>query len=390
MKNITNKTKTILFASLIAAMILPFSGMGVAEAKKEPDMTDYVSQYKYIDTKIRDNKESIENDNKKLKDKSKLSSADIIKIEKRIKDKKAENVKLWKNADEVEKLNIESYILDDETQAIFDDALETLTENYLNTNGVYDVFPENKYRKMIVMVDPDDFETSSYTGDRDAFTIELENAIEVDVETIFEEMVLTHSTSCPNATSSCHPAKGGISVAHQGSTGVGSTLGFKALHPTYGYGFIIAEHEVPNGNERVVQPLGSSGVIGQAKVMPSGSCDCAFIQFTGGHWMYDEIWAPDFGSIYPVQTRNTASTPAGTMLSWDGIGSSGLVGSLIYESSHSGKISGISSGGDSGSAIIKPQANGKADVYGIAKGTTGGYTYYEPYDHIKDQLGLIW
>ena len=34
MKNITNKTKTILFASLIAAMILPFSGMQVAEAKK--------------------------------------------------------------------------------------------------------------------------------------------------------------------------------------------------------------------------------------------------------------------------------------------------------------------------------------------------------------------
>lgn len=28
--------------------------------------------------------------------------------------------------------------------------------------------------------------------------------------------------------------------------------------------------------------------------------------------------------------------------------------------------------------------------YGIAKGTTGGYTFYEPYDHIKDQLGLTW
>jgi len=35
MKNITNKTKTILFASLIAAMILPFSGMDFAEAKTD-------------------------------------------------------------------------------------------------------------------------------------------------------------------------------------------------------------------------------------------------------------------------------------------------------------------------------------------------------------------
>ncbi len=37
MKNITNKTKTILFASLIAAMILPFSGIRVAKAKQAND-----------------------------------------------------------------------------------------------------------------------------------------------------------------------------------------------------------------------------------------------------------------------------------------------------------------------------------------------------------------
>lgn len=387
----TSKTmKTVLLAGLIAAMVLPFSGMQFAEAKKSADLTDYVSQYKDVDKKIRDNKKSIDDDNEKLKDKSKLSKNDIAKVDKRIKDKKGENDKLWKQAAEIERLNIESYILDDETQAIFDNAFETLTDNYLDTDGVYDVFPENKYRKMIVIVDPNEFDNSSYAGDRDAFIKELENAVDVDVEIIFEEMILTHSTSCSSATSACHPGKGGISVAHQGSTGVGNTVGFKAYHPTYGYGFIIAEHEVPNGNEQVVQPLGSSGVIGQAKVAPSGTCDCAFIQFSGGHWMYDTIWAPDFGSNYPVQTRNTASTSAGTILSWDGIGGSGHVGSLVYENSHSGKVSGTSHSGDSGSAIMKPQANGKTDVYGIAKGTTGGYTYYEPYDHIKSQLGLTW
>ena len=191
---IAKNAKTILFASLIATMILPFSGIQLSEAKKESDMTDYVSQYEEILAKIWDNKESIEEDSKKLKDKSKLSSADIIKIEKRIKDKKAENDRLWKKAAEVEKLNIESYILNEETQAIFDNALEILTGNYLNKNGVYDVFPDNKYRKMIVMVDPDDFETSSYAGNRDAFITELENSADVDVETIFEKMVLTNST----------------------------------------------------------------------------------------------------------------------------------------------------------------------------------------------------
>ena len=36
MKNITNKTKTILFASLIAAMVVPFNGMNYATAEADP------------------------------------------------------------------------------------------------------------------------------------------------------------------------------------------------------------------------------------------------------------------------------------------------------------------------------------------------------------------
>jgi len=39
MKNITNKTKTILFASLIAAMILPFSGTDFADAENADEKT---------------------------------------------------------------------------------------------------------------------------------------------------------------------------------------------------------------------------------------------------------------------------------------------------------------------------------------------------------------
>jgi len=388
----TTKTiKTILFASLIAAMVLPFSTMDFAQAKKAPDMTDYVSQYRDIDQKIRDNKKSIDDDNKKLEDKTKLSKVDIETIEKRINDKKGENDIFWTQLAEIERLNIESYILDDETQAIFDNALETLTTNYLNTNGVYDVYAENKYRKMVVVVDPDDFEKSSYAGDRDAFIAELENAVEVNVEAVFEKLVLTHSTSCPSPTSACHnPSKGGISVSKWGSTGVGNTLGFKAFHPSHGYGFIIAKHEVPNGNEQVVQPKSSSLVLGVTKAIGGQFCDCAFIQFTGGHAMDDSIWAPDLGSIYPVQVRNIADTPPGTILTWDGLGSTAHVGSVISETSNTGRLNGGSSPGDSGAAIIKPQANGKADVYGIAVSSTGSTTYYEPYDYIKSQLGLQW
>ena len=371
------------------------SGIDFAEAKKAPDMTDYVSQYRDIDQKIRDNKKSIDDDNKKLEDKSKLSKTNIAIIEKRINDKKGENNILWNQLAEIERLNIESYILDDETQAIFDNALKILTDNYLNTNGVYDVFADNKYRELLVFVDPEDFENSMY-GDIDVFIAELENAVEVDVKVIFAKMVLTsHTTTCTSATSPCNPGKGGISVSHQGSTGLGNTVGFKASHPTYGDGFIIAKHEVPLGTEQVVQPLSISDVIGVTQVIGGADCDCAYIQLTGGHTMNDEIWAPDLGSLYPVGVRNTSFTPSGTILVWDGLGSTGHVAEVVNETADQGSLRDGSSPGDSGAAIIKPQVNGDADVYGIATGTTtvpgiGSFTTYEPYDYIKSQLGLTW
>lgn len=298
---------------------------------------------------------------------------------------------MWKELDRIQQLSIESYILDEKTQAIYDNDLEKLTNNFLDEYGIYDISPSTKYRKMLVFVDPSIFEDSSFNGDRNALANELKKTTKINVEIIFEKLTLTHSTSCTDENSACHnPGKGGISVSHQSSTGVGNTLGFKALHPTFGSGFVITEHEVPNGTEQVVQPLSTGGVIGQAKVAPSGTCDCAFIQFTGGHYMNDEIWAPDFGTIYPVETRNIAATPAGTIVAIDGVGGVGFYGAVDYENDHSGKFAGTASPGDSGSAVFKPLVNGNADIYGIAKGTTGGYTFYEPYDHIKDQLGLTW
>lgn len=185
--------------------------------------------------------------------------------------------------------------------------------------------------------------------------------------------------------------KGGISVFHQGSTGYGNTLGFKALHKNYGYGFIIAKHEVPNGNEQVVQPKRSSDVVGITRAIGDRLCDCAFVQFTGGHWMYDSIWAPDIGTTYPVQARNNSPTPSGTILVWDGLGSFAHYGQVVNERSDRGLIRGASSPGDSGSAMFKPQSNGNADVYGLTISRVGSsYTSYEPYHHIKSQLNLQW
>lgn len=68
MKNITKTTKIILFASLIAALILPFSGMDFAEAEK-------VNEKSLIKEKIKDNiKEQHDKDKKDKKTNTKHTS----------------------------------------------------------------------------------------------------------------------------------------------------------------------------------------------------------------------------------------------------------------------------------------------------------------------------
>lgn len=387
----TTKTiKTILFASLIAAMILPISGMNFADAKKVPDMTDYESMYEEIFKQVQDKKKSIESDKKELKDNTELSKIQSELIEKKIADTISEITKLNERAAEIQRLNIESYKLDPETQQIFDNAEKTIRDNYLNKNGVYDLFTHSKYRKVVVFVDPNDFANSNYSGGIDAFIAEIKNSVNVDVEVNVAKIILTtHATSCPSVTSPCQPAKGGVQISHANTSGSGSTLGFKAYHPTWGYGFIIAGHEAVATGTSIVQPK-NGGTIGTVKVMGSGTCDCAFVQSTGGHSLYDQIWAPDVGTVYPVGVRNVAATPSGTFVMYDGLGSTAQITSVVTEGDKYGYVTKIPSTGDSGAALFQPQTNGNANIYGMMTGGTAQYGLYEPYDWIKADLGLSW
>ena len=78
MKNITKTTKTILFASLIAAMILPFSGMQFAEAEEQTTMTDDQKQ-KLINKVQRLENRIAETDNEKVKERLKAKIQVVLK-----------------------------------------------------------------------------------------------------------------------------------------------------------------------------------------------------------------------------------------------------------------------------------------------------------------------
>ena len=92
--------------------------------------------------------------------------------------------------------------------------------------------------------------------------------------------------------------------------------------------------------------------------------------------------------MYPVGVRNTAYTPGGTFVMYDGVGSSTQTGTVVSESSSFGRVTMAPSGGDSGAAVFQPQVDGTAKIYGMMTSGSGSYGIYEPYDYIKSQLGL--
>jgi len=106
--------------------------------------------------------------------------------------------------------------------------------------------------------------------------------------------------------------------------------------------------------------------------------------------MQDKIWAPDANTVYPVGTRNTEATPAGTILLADGVGSTLQMGSVIEEGATHGRVRITASAGDSGAPLFKPQPDGTAAIYGILTHGAGSTALYEPYDYVKSDLGLRW
>ena len=179
-----------LSVSLVILLVSPTSAY--AEATKAPDLTDYTSMYKDIFENILDNEKSIKEYKKELDDKSKLPD-EISAIKKKIAAQKLENQGLWENLNEIERLNIESYKLDKKTQRLFDEAENVIKDSFLGVNGVYDVFTERKYRKVIVSIDPDNFANSDYPHGINAFIDEIQKSVDVDVEVQVAKLIQINS-----------------------------------------------------------------------------------------------------------------------------------------------------------------------------------------------------
>lgn len=309
---------------------------------------------------------------------------------------KTTNERLWVKAAELEQLNIKSYQTDPETREIFVNAVQKLQDKYLNQdsdtyvgeNGIEDISFDSKQRQVIILLDiSDKLLGDNPTDEISAIVSDIQGTVAVDV--IVEFGKLTEITShCPTRTSPCNPSKGGVQIERQNSGGSGSTMSFKATHPTFGAGFVIAGHEAIAENNNILQPkLGT--VFGTVKKMGSSTCDCAFVKLASGKTVDNTIWAPEVGSTYPIGTRvaQSAQIP-GTILNLSGVGSGVKIGDIYDSGSTTGRVNISTITGDSGGPLYKPLVNGNADLYGEVTLQSGTRTIYEPWHHIKSDLGL--
>lgn len=214
---------------------------------------------------------------------------------------------------------------------------------------------------------------------------DIRNTVDVDVKIEFGKLT---EIACTSRTSTCNPSKGGVQIERQNSGGTGSTMSFKATHPTYGAGFVIAGHEAVAVNNNILQPKQGT-VFGTVKIMGGTYCDCAFVQLASGKTVDNTIWAPEVGSTYPIATRvpQSAQIP-GTFLNLSGVASGVKIGDIYDSGSNTARVNISTTYGDSGAPLYKPLVNGNADLYGEATLQSGTKTIYEPWHYIKSDLGL--
>ncbi len=297
MKNITNKTKTILFASLIAAMILPFSVMGLAEAVQDTN-------------------------NGETFIKNELSSKDIPLKQERKNLVKSHN--LTESLSEKTNLEKEINVLDTQIQKWYDDRFDQtkydiaaekqqqLSKHIVDSSNELGI-SESQNSLPITMISYDYVENSmEVTINPKYFTTEnvenyerqIRDVVGNGVDITLSPMEVLSLQSCTHRTSSvCDPIKGGVEFEANGDN---CTVGFKATFDG-DTGFMTAGHCVDGmigSSATINQPDHDSTDIGNVEgeyYYHGTDCDCGFVsELVSGRSMDDGV----YGNYDPSGTAN--------------------------------------------------------------------------------------
>jgi len=369
--------KTILFTGLIAAMILPFSGMDFADAAPNENANDkannnrnFLEEWRTLETEVSALAEAQVKSIEKLQNSFTTDTILENVIERRALDIEALNQQI----DDLEQESIESMKMPIELEEKLFGIERTIIANNSNQedNPFLGAYVDFELQKVVVFVDADNILANQIT---ESITREYGNYVVIDNNLPIE-------TACAYQTSSCRPLIGGLALARYADPGnLAGTLGYKAQDASGNIGFVTAEHVVDYnhvGNTWMKQPV-NGGLVGYATITGEGTSnlDFAFVKTTTS--INDDVYK-SYNTVMDVTGYATTHSQhyPGTFLYGKGVTSGEYSGTVNgYSSDGWYRLGGANPvGGDSGGPVYKKYA-----------GAGGTYTV-KIYGHMFNNAGF--
>ena len=295
----------------------------------------------------------------------------------------------------LERLSIESYKVDDKTEARLLDASAAIDDAHGSDQGLTKIIIDRQDREIVVLVERNSTLTLA----------QLEEAVGHNT-TVRLEIEERAPLSCTSRTTACGTVMSGLKIKRSGAATFG-TLGYYAVHNNGNVGFVTAGHVVDRNGVVVVQPS-ASNQIGRVTEFCGGgdddgtSCDAAFINLYSNKRYLNFIFKSSSTSSHyrVVGSIPDAEQVPGTFLKKSGVGTGVTYGKLLdtprqgddLHSTIQYNRANQPSYGDSGSAVFwQPNSrSSNVQIYGMLTSADGGelHGYYLPVDYIARQLNL--
>ncbi|MEO9277059.1 MAG: hypothetical protein ABI340_04690 [Nitrososphaera sp.] len=294
--------------------------------------------------------------------------------------------------------------VDPTIKAKLDVAMVTLYDEYINVdsktfvagNPVTLLYPDYEHKKIVVIFDPDKIKDANGAKMQSDITNRINELVGFwPLEVQYGKLQMI---SCTSRTAQCSPLEGGISDSQAGQTASqGSTMGYYSVRSTSpsDVGFVIPSHAAGSVNTLIVQPAGSSNVVGTVTInpcpSPTNTCDYAYVHANNPPGIANTVFNNGV-SDFTIQNRILKSNQlVGTIIEKSGVATGITMGQIQYNPSNAPYV--ITTvqvaTGDSGSPVFTPLANNGINLYGMMYTASGGTAgVYFPWDVVKNALGL--
>lgn len=387
-------TKTILFASLIVAMILPFSIMDSSAQSTETKQIQKPTETRAdIDTKQKvlelfDERISLKDEKIQKEEQSARAISPIdneryterlTQIQNRMSEISGEMVQINADARELFAMTSEDKIfLLEQKQMIRDSKVP-----------YYGLGTDMRVGALTI-----GFQSQEIA---DKYIPKLDRMLDVPYYIDIHQGDVDRS--CLSKTANCDPLMGGIEIGTQKPSGwTTCTISVPMNRNTSGggteAGFVTAAHCFgnTNGND-AKQPSGGSKVGDVTVTQNSEECDCAFVTLSSSE---STIFGTYAGADSSNQLLSKSDALSGAYVVMYGKSSGAKVGQVIdiaYDTTttpsikNTHKISYEMAGGDSGGTVI--DSSTYSVYHGLIKGSnTSGYSFIIPWSHIDAALDL--